>query len=212
MVKKTGLAKELRDLIKDQSAWADGAEAAPRSIHNRRSSTSMTSFAHFFLSEGEMLSMQWDDHYSCVEARPERHVPDEVSSTSAADESSDDDDDDIAMEMEMEQELDAYLHCDSDAAVDGSASEHRSSGTCEDAALASTQQRIRELEEQLTRAKEHGKCCICWDARACIVTLPCAHMVQCLGCFRHKREGNGSRHVCPMCRAEVLHSFPVYVN
>ena len=58
------------------------------------------------------------------------------------------------------------------------------------------QQDYHELKEENESLKETLRCKICFDANACIITVPCGHMVTCPQCV-------GPLQKCCLCRAPI---------
>lgn len=61
----------------------------------------------------------------------------------------------------------------------------------EDVSLA-----IDELKKENESLKHSMACKICYDRQACIVALPCGHIVSCAQCFPALKK-------CPFCRKEM---------
>lgn len=62
---------------------------------------------------------------------------------------------------------------------------------------------VNLLLEQNRQLKEQRVCKICLDKEACIVFIPCGHLVSCLQCSRVLRH-------CAVCRTKIQDKIRVY--
>ena len=75
------------------------------------------------------------------------------------------------------------------------------------APVPSSVQCSRKLQK---KAKEEGSlssCIVCWEARPCVLLLPCKHLALCEACSE-LLKGKGSD--CPMCRGPVTEHMVVF--
>ncbi|KAA0184250.1 hypothetical protein HAZT_HAZT011953 [Hyalella azteca] len=64
--------------------------------------------------------------------------------------------------------------------------------------LLKSEQKVRNLTEQVERLREGRLCKICMDADLSVVLLPCTHMATCSNCTL-------ALSTCPICRSSIKH-------
>ncbi|KAE8750036.1 hypothetical protein FOCC_FOCC003160 [Frankliniella occidentalis] len=61
------------------------------------------------------------------------------------------------------------------------------------------------LEEENRRLKEARQCKICMDSEACVVFLPCGHLVTCVNCAPSLSD-------CPICRQAIKATVRTFLS
>lgn len=82
---------------------------------------------------------------------------------------------------------------------------------CKKTCNAPTDEKDRDLKEQLERERDKNLCVVCQTEEKNIVVMPCRHMCMCKSCctqlFRIQRY---ARKTCPLCRHTITSTLEIY--